>query len=333
MPVEQEFTTQVSQIEETMTMQELCAHWLQELESRVALGKLKPASLAAYRGYVHNHIIPGLGSLTLEDVRRNGHVKEFAEAIAANKASAKPGLGPKATREVVTAVKMILESHQNQDGECLLDLSKWNTDFIFKNVEDPGEPSQPVASKEMINAILRSQDGKARDLVLIALTASTGLRIGELIAIRIGNSPGTCWNGGVIRVRESIWRGKPQAPKTPAAIREVDLCLPVQGMLEEFTRGRKVGEFMFATGTGNPLDPAYVATQILTPVGIPGAHSLRRYRITYLEEQNCPRSLLAAWVGHANNKSITDRYIKSAEDLVYRRQWVERLGTGLDIAA
>jgi integrase len=315
-----------------MLMQELCFQWLQELESRVALGKLKPASLAAYRGYVNNHIIPGLGSLTLEDVRRNGHVKEFAETIAANKLSAKPGLGPKATREVVATMKMILESHQDQDGECLLDLSKWNPEFIFKNVEDPGEPSQPAATKEQVNAILRNRNLKARDRVLIALAGATGLRIGELIAIRIGNSPGTCWDGSMIHVRESIWRGKLQAPKTPAAIRAVDLCFAIQSLLEEFTYNRRQGDFLFSTSNGKAIDPSYVARQILTPASIPGTHSLRRLRVSHLREVGCNESILRFWIGHSG-RTVTDGYDKIAQDVELRRREAERVGTGLDIAA
>jgi integrase len=208
----------------------------------------------------------------------------------------------------------------------------WNTDFIFKAVENPGKPYQPVATSAQVNSILGNRELKARDRVFVALAASTGLRIGELLAIRIGKAPGTCWDGSMIRVRESIWRGKPQAPKTPAAIREVDLPLQVEGMLEEFTFGRKPGEFLFNTSNGNAIDPSYVATKILTPVGIPGAHSLRRLRVSHLREVGCNESILRFWIGHSG-KTITDGYDKLARDVELRRREAERCGTGLDIAA
>jgi hypothetical protein len=55
------------------------------------------------------------------------------------------------------------------------------------------------------------------------------------------------------------------------------------------------------------------------------------HRSTWLEEQGCPRGLLAAWEGH----SIADvdaKYDKTAEDREFRRKQIERIGTGLNLA-
>ena len=47
-----------------------------------------------------------------------------------------------------------------------------------------------------------------------------------------------------------------------------------------------------------------------------------------------PRSLLCAWLGHSSKGGeITNLYIKSAENKNFRREWVERIGTGLEIAS
>jgi hypothetical protein len=55
---------------------------------------------------------------------------------------------------------------------------------------------------------------------------------------------------------------------------------------------------------------------------------LRRFRITWLEEQGCPRGLLSAWAGHSN----VEKYDKTAEDHEFRRKHAERIGTGLNLA-
>jgi integrase len=102
-------------------------------------------------------------------------------------------------------------------------------------------------------------------------------------------------------------------------------------MLEKFSKGRSSG-LLFSTKNGTPLRQSYLREHVLT-CGVPGMHSLRRYRTTWLEEQCCPRSLQAAWLGHSNSATMTDRYVKSAEDAIYRKKQCERIGTGLELAA
>ena len=316
-----------------LLMRELSERWLAELDQRLALGKIKPASASVFRYHVQSKIIPGLGALGVEDVR-NGKLREFAESIAANTLTGKKGLGPKSVREVLGTTRMVLSSHQNEDGECLLDLSKINPKFILKNCESLGKRKQPVATKDQVNTILRNKNLRVRDRVLVALLSSTGLRIGEALAVRLGSIPdATCYDreASVIHVRQSIWRGKLQSPKTTAAIRDVELSEPVNKMLQAFTADRPSGEFMFASGTGKPLGHSYVNNRILRPQGIVGAHSLRRLRISHLRSVGCNEPVLKRWLGHANNESVTDIYDKSADDVQLRRTWVERVGTGLDV--
>jgi integrase len=116
-----------------------------------------------------------------------------------------------------------------------------------------------------------------------------------------------------------------------AAIRAVDLSTPVQNMLVEFAKGRQSGEFIFATKTGKPLEPSHVQRFITKKNGVPGAHAMRRYRLTWLEEQGCPRGLEAFWMGHSSG-DMRGRYDKTAEDREFRRTQVERIGTRLELS-
>jgi integrase len=309
-----------------MRLEELTQQWLAKQRKRVELGKLKPASLATFT-YHSNHILPRLGELEIEAVR-NGKVKEFAETLAAD-------LGPKTTREIVATVRRILENHVNDDGEPLLDI-KWRNDFIFENVREIGKQKQPTITMDALNDILKNRKVKVRDRVLLALAASTGLRVGELQSIKInGDAESTSWDSAASAffVRRSVWKGQLQLPKTKSAIRQIDLSKPVNAMLIEFTEGKNPGEFLFATRSGKPLGSKHIDARITTPNGVPGMHSLRRYRASWCDEQGCPRSLLAEWMGHSTSGDTTSTYVKSSENQSYRRQWVERIGTGLEIAA
>jgi integrase len=312
-----------------MLMNALIDQWSAKLRKRVELGKMKPASLSAFTSYANNWISPRLGELDIESIR-NGKVKEFAEGLVA------AGKAPKTVREILMTLKSILLSHRNQDGEALLDLSKWNLSFITEDIPSIGKQKQPTISRDALNAILKNRSIKVRDRVLIGLGAATGLRIGEMLALKIGgtsDNEDTVWDreNRVILVRKSVYRGQLQLPKTLAAIRDVDLSTPVQNMLIEFSKGRQPGEFIFATKTGKPLEPSHVQRFITKKNGVPGAHALRRYRLTWLEEQGCPRGLEAFWMGHSSG-DVRGRYDKTSEDREFRRKQVERIGTGLVIS-
>ena len=310
-----------------VVMKELIEQWLTKQRKRVELGKLKPASLDTFRSRTTAWILPHLGDLDIESVR-NGKVKEFAEALVA------AGNGPKTTREIVALVKQILDSHVNEDGEPILEL-KWRTNFIFENVKKIGKQKQPTITKDALNAVFKNRSLKVRDRVLIALAASTGMRVGELLATKLGgaSADNTTWSpeAAVIHVRKSIYRGQIQDPKTISAIRDIDLSTPLQNMLTEFAKGRQSGEFLFSTKSGKPLEQSHVRKFIMIPNGIQGAHACRRYRMTWLEEQGCPKGLRDAWMGHAG-VGTASKYDKTAEDLEFRHKQVERIGTGLNLS-
>jgi integrase len=115
-----------------------------------------------------------------------------------------------------------------------------------------------------------------------------------------------------------------------ASVCDEEICL-ISATLRFSTEGRQSGEFVFATKTGKPLEPSHVQRFITKKNGVPGAHALRRYRLTWLEEQGCPRGLEAFWMGHSNG-DMRGRYDKTAEDREFRRKQVERIGTGLVIS-
>jgi hypothetical protein len=57
-----------------------------------------------------------------------------------------------------------------------------------------------------------------------------------------------------IYIRQAIWRGKEQDPKTDAAVRDVDVPKELAAMLAEFIGDRKDG-FLFRSASGKSLSP------------------------------------------------------------------------------
>lgn len=70
--------------------------------------------------------------------------------------------------------------------------------------------------------------------------------------------------------------------------------------------------------------------QRLAELGIPGFHSLRRYRITHLQGQNVPATLTKFWAGHAAG-DVTERYTKVGAQIEERRTWSEKAGLGFSL--
>jgi hypothetical protein len=59
---------------------------------------------------------------------------------------------------------------------------------------------------------------------------------------------------------------------------------------------------------------------------------MRRFRTTWLRKQRAPEDLIKFWLGQSES-SVTDTYSKLADDVEFRRQVAEKLGTGFDVPA
>lgn len=293
-----------------MTFAEQCPKFLAQMVARKRR-PVKGATLKAYQSYIRNHIVQLLANYSLETFN-NSMMRDFVNLLVERK------LGPKTIREIVTLVKQIIGSVTDADGNRLYPRI-WNTEFI--DMPELGRQKQPVLTQAMLDAALAS-----RDSIFYAFLAATGLRIGEALAVRItDDGTHTAWDPikAVVRVRTSIWEGKEQAPKTAAAIREVDLDPRINNLLLRWTVNHADSPYLF-------LEPVTTLRDRLALLGIPGFHCFRRFRITRLRELGTPEDVVRYWVGHAG-QGITDRYSKLAENVELRRQWAQRSGTGFEL--
>jgi len=299
-----------------VTFTEQSATFLERLASRKRQ-PVKPATLRAYRGYTTNWILPRLGDVDLHTFD-NGAMKAFADSLT--------GLGPKSTTEVVSLVKQIVSSAVDTNGNRLYP-REWNNEFIDLPVVD--KQKQPEVTLEQLEVVMA---GKYR--TFYALLAGTGLRIGEALAVRIGDDgQHTCWSPSkaAIFVRTAFWQGREQDPKTKAAVRDVDLDPRLNDMLRFWAPPAGAsGLFLFRGPAGNHLWESRLYTDSLVPAGVEGFHSFRRYRTTRLRETGTPEEIIRYWIGHAS-KSVTDRYSKLASNVKLRKQWAAQAGLGFEV--
>jgi integrase len=310
-----------------MLIKDLSASWLDRLKTRKRK-PIKPASLVAFSSYVRNWINPNIGDLDVETFN-NGALKLFAEKVAAKCA-------PKTTHEIVATVKKIIASAEDANGNCIYPRS-WNNDFILENISDIRDQHQPVCTKEMIKEAMQVRNAPTdKYRTIIALLLASGIRVGELVALRCGDDgEHSGWNqdNSALAIRTTLWNGSEQSPKTLASIRMVDLSAPVNEMLSSYaaTLDKERGDYLFSTKRGTPIRPSSLGTYALEKLGIPGFHSCRRWRVSYLKMIGTPDQLLKNWIGHSSGNDVTARYDKSCEDREWRQSWANKCGIGFDL--
>jgi integrase len=272
---------------------------------------IKAATVAKYRSSL-THILPLFGNRDLSQINNND-LKVLVTKLSAD------GLSASTITGVVAGVKLVVASALDEQGNELYPRT-WNNDFIDLPVIQ--DQKAPVATAASVQKALDA--AKGQDKALVALLAGTGLRINEALALTAADYD---------RVNSTLFVNKTlvdtevqSSTKTVAGKREIDLnpalnafldaTLPSEGLL-----------FRSATGGVVRINTVY---EHLEKLGLPGFHSLRRFRVTLLRKSGVPEGLVQFWAGHAG-KSITDRYDKISADVTARKQFAEKAGLGFSL--
>jgi integrase len=164
-------------------------------------------------------------------------------------------------------------------------------------------------SRDDVAGELDGLRGEARELVQrhsATLIAATGLSIGELLALRWSSVD---LEGGTLTVRESVFEGKFQPPKTQKALRTIPLGRHVVASLsahrERITR-RAPEDLVFGNRHGDPLRDSKVLTNVLQPaaraVGLGRVtwHQFRHIHSSLLNDLRVPAKIAQEQLGHAS---------------------------------
>lgn len=203
--------------------------------------------------------------------------------------------------------------------------------FALKRGLVPGNPvavvDRPAANEvdadfryldiEQLEAIIRATPNDDRgplDAALYLTAAMTGLRQGELAAIRWRDVD---WSAGVIRVRQTFSRNEWGKPKSRRAVRAVPMADRVAGELERhFQRSayQDDGDLVFChPHTGNPYDAKKMRDRFYDAMKAAGLkdlvgrengitfHSLRHTFGTRMAAVGVPMRTLQEWMGHRDH--------------------------------
>jgi integrase len=321
-------TVEIAQSIDSTSFDQQAEWWIKAIEDGRVLHRrkrtrIKPATIDGYKCAI-SWLSPHIGETPLANIK-NAAAKELVAKMK------QAGLSDKTTVSYFQVLESVIASVVNGEGEQVHPRT-WDSHFIGIPVVNPKKQNRPTRTAKEIEKIIAASRNRYR--VLYSLLAGSGLRIGEALALKIGEHISD--NCSIIHVRQSLWRGKEQEPKTQAAVRDVDVAEELAALLAKFIGDRKDG-YLFCTETGNPLSPRNILRDSLHPtlakLNQPkmGFHCFRRFRESVLQKSEARSLLVDYWMGHENREMGT-RYAKQlVEDIAWRKQWAEKVGLGFKL--
>jgi integrase len=137
------------------------------------------------------------------------------------------------------------------------------------------------------------------------LAVETGMRAGELCGLRVNDFD---LERGLVSVRQSVWRGKFQSPKSENAVRCFALSSRLLAHIADCLKRWKPNEkgLLFATRNGTPWDSNLLVKRKLYPLldslGIArgGLHAFRHTNSTLMDRLGVPVKVRQQRLGHSD---------------------------------
>jgi integrase len=250
------------------------------------------ASSARYYGIqIRCHLVPIFGSKRLCDISRMD-VQFFLSE------KRKQGFSGSSVHGMRTALGKVLQAAVDWNL-----LEENPTRVIHLGDRMPKTQRLYLTPPQMVR-LLSSLSEPCRTLVLVAVL--TGMRIGEILALRWKNLH---LDHGIIQVRESMTGGRFGAPKTRSSKRDIPISEPLREALRvHHMRCRYIGadDLVFSTSKPTPLNPLNLLRRVLRPacakLGLPPIswHSFRHTHATLLGEVGESLRTASAILGHSN---------------------------------
>ena len=274
----------------------------------------KPSTQAAMRSQLRRHLLPFFGRHQLRDIQTE-LIQQF---VSTRKAS------PKTVRNLAAILRMLFRSARAW-GYIACDplvgvvLPKARRSFPF------------VFTLEELQRILGAAEEPYRTFYQLA--AETGIRAGELCALRVEDLD---LDRGLLYVRQSAWQGKLQTPKTECSVRTFalssQLVVALRAYLERWRPNP--ARLLFATRNGTPWDGNEVVKGHLHPLldrlGIEyrgrrcGLHAFRHANGSLMDRLGTPVKVRQQRLGHSDPRITLGTYthVASEDD----RRVAEQLG-------
>ncbi len=273
--------------------------------------QVRPATLDRYHSLFRVHLLPAFGDCLLLDL-----TVENVQLFRSQKL--RDGQSPQSVKHMLRLLRQML-NHAIDWGYL-----RSNPASKVKDPRVPRREMDALGPKE-VRLLLEHTPGRWFPLILTAVT--TGMRLGELLAMKWQNLE---WQSSRYWVKETLVRGSKERPrgfgsvKTDSSAQNVDLTPRCLAALQEHHHrqsGQKLAaigyrdfDLIFATDKGTPLDDRNVVHRVLEPVledaGLRRIrfHDLRHTCATLLIAQNVPLKYVQRQLRLASMQITYDTY-------------------------
>ena len=296
--------------------------WLIQWLENYIRPSVKVRTYERYKLIIEQHIKDKIGSIELDDLNPLVLQSFITELLQSGNRKTGKGLSASSVNAVISVIQGSLKTAH------MLGLTKEYTADKLKRpklTEKPVECFTLAEQKQIEHAIRR---GKKDKLYGIILCLYSGLRIGELIALKWSDID---FAKGILAVSKSCHDGKNgliiDEPKTSTSRRVIPLPKQLLPMMKALKR-RSVSPFV-VSASGNPVSVRSYQRSfelLLKKLKIPhkGFHSLRHTFATRAIECGMDVRTLSEILGHKNPTITLNRYAHSLME--HKADMMNRVG-------
>lgn len=286
-------------------LEHYCDEWLLINKSRY-----KASTLVKYSTILEKHIKPELGALELSALTSVA-IESFASRLSAS-------LAPKTVRDILSVLKSVLKYAARHEPESLPPI-----DIVYPKEERGETRVLSMEEQRRLACYLAADMDSCRFGVLLALL--TGLRIGELCALKWGD---ISLDEGTLKVTRTVQRLKnldgDADSKTKVVIGGTKTgsstrVIPMSAYALELCRkmGECAPEHYVLTGTERCMEPRTLQYRLdvyTKACGLEGVHfhTLRHSFATRCIENGFEIKSLREILGHASTTITLERYAHSS---------------------
>ena len=295
---------------------EILVAWLQSNRINV-----KESTYMRYKQLIENHITPSLGKYQLSRISSQLVERFVDDKLKNGRLDGKGGLSPKTVTDIITIIKSSMEYASYHGFSVSCNLSRLS-------IKKKDKEMRVLTTQEQKNltCILLSETDLSKLGILLSLY--TGIRIGELCALRWEN---LSIDNKTLRVRETMQRIQSSEasekaktkivitePKSKCSIRDIPLPDFLLDIIKEFQGSPK--SFVLTGDRNRFVEPRTMQNHFQRYVkesGIDKAnyHSLRHTFATRCVEVGFEIKSLSEILGHANVNITLNRYVHSSFEL------------------
>lgn len=300
-----------------MPISEFVEPWLAGLENQ---GR-RPTTLRGYRSAIDNYLLPRLGTVALQELRASDLDAMYADLLRSGGRN-EQGLSMTTVHHLHAVVNKMLHDAERK-GLVMRNVARLANPPSLTTARSKG-PEMRVWTPDELTSFLRSIEGN-RNEALFRLLAMTGMRRGEVVALRWSDVD-LAHRRLTVNQSASVIDGAEvvDTPKTRRSRRVIDLDPETVSQLKQHRARQRefflmvgvtatASDRVFTNEVGDPLRPASVGQafrRLVEVADVPAIrlHDLRHTHASHLLMAGVNVKVVSERLGHASVSFTLDTY-------------------------